>query len=124
MSPVINVITGFLSPDGVLTECSYTEHSKTAEKILTELNIPTKNPEEDIANLGWLFLQVNYAGIPSTKGNIPITDAQIKWIVENYDSLNKQQRYFISEKLKQDDDCKHNYYPSFLTDVKWSGLLF
>ena len=118
------MITGFLSPDGVLTKCGYTEHSKTAEKILCELNIPSQNPEEDIANLGWLFLQVNYAGIPSTKGNIPITDAQIKWIVENYDSLNKQQRYFISEKLKQDDERKHNYYPSFLTDVKWSGLLF
>ena len=57
-------------------------------------------------------------------GEIPLTDAQVQWIVKNYDSLNKQQHYFISEKLKADDDCKHGHYPDYLTDVKWSGLLF
>ena len=121
---VKTVLTGFLSPDGEFIACSYTEHAKVSENILKQLNKPIVNPEEDLANLGWMFLQVNFAGIPSTKGNITLTDAQVQWIVKNYDSLNKQQHYFISEKLKADDDCKHGHYPDYLTDVKWSGLLF
>ena len=119
-----DALTGFLSPDGEFIPCSYTEHSKVSENILNQLIIPIENPEEDLANLGWMFLQVNFAGIPSTNGNIPLTDAQVKWIVENYDSLNKQQHYFISEKLKNDDDHKHGHYPDYLTNVRWSGLLF
>ena len=89
-----DALTGFLSPDGEFTPCSYMEHAKVSENILKQLNKPIVNPEEDLANMGWMFLQVNFAGIPSTNGNIPLTDAQVKWIVENYDSLNKQQHTY------------------------------
>lgn len=117
-------LIGFLSPQGEFVECKYTEHSSMAETILSELRITTKNPEEEIANLGWIFLQSNFAGIPSTvDNNIPLTDAQINWIEKNYEKLNKKQKYFISEKLKKDEICKNCRFPSYLTEVNWSGLV-
>ena len=121
--PIGETLTGFVSPDGEFIQCSYTQHSAISAKILKELGKESANPEEDLANLGWLFLQVNFAGIPSTNGNIPLTDKQVDWIVKNYDSLNKQQHYFISEKLKKDDENKHHKDPSYLTEVNWSGLI-
>ena len=114
---------GFLSPEGEFWECEYTKHSIVANKILMKMNIMSSNPEEDIANLGWVLLQNNFAGIPSTNKNIPFTDAQIDWIMKNYEYLNKKQRYFISEQLKKDDLCKNNKYPSYLREVNWNGLI-
>jgi hypothetical protein len=114
---------GFLSPNGEFIECKYTEHSMVADKILKTLNIFSENPEQDIAQLGWMFFQNNFAGIPITGNNIPLTELQITWIIINYEALNKKQKYFISEKLKKDNLCKNNRYPSYLTEVNWSGLI-
>lgn len=114
---------GFVSPEGDFIMCGYTEHSKKAEEILSSLNIESVNPEGDIANLGWMFLQINYAGIPSNKEGVLLTDKQVEWILKNYDNLNHKQKYFISETLKKDEEKKKHKYPAYLTEVNWSGLI-
>lgn len=118
-------VIGFLSPDGKFIKCNQLEHSLVAMGILINLGMTEyTNPEVNLANLGWMTFQSNFAGIQAEIKPVPqLTDKQIDWIVENYDLLNKKQRYFISEKLKFDETYKKRNLPEGIDNVDFSGLI-
>ena len=122
---ISNKITGFLSPEGEFIKCNQLEHSIVAMEILINLGMTENtNPEVNLANLGWMTFQSNFAGIQAEIRPIPeLTDKQVDWIVENYDLLNKKQRYFISEKLKFDKTYKKRNLPEGIDNVSFSGLI-
>ena len=119
------MVIGFLSPCGEFISCDELQHSKIAEEILLNLKkINIINPEVELANLGWCFFQKNFAGIPADCKPYPkLTDEQIQWIISNYDSLNRKQHYFISEKLKLDETSSYRSLPDGIDNVPFTGLV-
>lgn len=116
---------GFLSPNGEFIQCAEQQHLQKANELAMQLGIQnSQNPEIELANLGWCFLQRHFAGIPAEIKPAPqFTDEQIQWILDNYDSLNRQQHYFISEKLKFDEMYKKRNLPKGIDNVPFPGLL-
>ena len=118
-------LIGFLSPDGEFIKCNECEHIAVATEILNK-NGMTKNCSADIylANMGWMLFQQSFAGIPAEVRPVPqITDKQVDWIINNYDKINRKQRYFISEKLKFDEINKKRVLPQGIDNVPFTGLI-
>lgn len=122
---VSDKILGFLSPDGVFYPCNQFEHSTIAFELLQKIDIQEcDNPEVNLANLGWMTFQSNFAGIQAEIRPIPaLTDQQVDWIIEHYEQINRKQRYFISEKLKFDQTYKKRKLPEGIDNVGYSGLI-
>ena len=118
---------GFLSPEGDFYECSQYEHIKLSEKIVKEKSLYSESTSETqtiLANNGWCFFQSNYAGIPAEINPQPkFTDEQISWIMKHHEELNQKQKYFISEKLKLDEE-DNDFLPRELTNVNYPGIIF
>ena len=117
-------LIGFLSPEGEFFKCDSEEHHLLATKLIENFEYnQTNNCQIELANNGWCFFQTNFAGIPAETSPVPkISDSQAKWIEANYDKLNRKQKYFISEKLKLDDDGCYGFLPREMKNVAYPGI--
>ena len=86
---------GFLSPEGVLTECVSWGHLSKAEEICKQLGIKTRNgveAEQYLMNKGYIVVRAqDVYGLIGYKNNedtlIYLTPEQKKWLEDNYSSM-------------------------------------
>ena len=94
---MIEMPTGWLSPNGELWKCSYYEHSATAEEICEKLNISYERrwqgEDEALYSLGWCKLAISSLGKKEywVHWERPLTDYQ---------------RYFLKKYFENSSDLK------------------
>lgn len=101
------MITGFLSPEGVLFPCDNWEHLDTAQSIVDELGVTVANrvaAEEYLQLRGWLVIRsrdvyglIGY--VDEYYNMIYLSSKQRDWLNDHYNQMTRLQRDCVDDIL-------------------------
>ena len=103
---------GILAPDGKLIPCESYDHLNIADKLVKEMEHPVNNKleaEEYLQQLGYIVVRARdvYGLIGYLDDNdqlICLTNAQKRWLEENYDNFPIEKQRSIDDLLDKVKD--------------------
>lgn len=100
---MMKTLHGFISPSGEFKECVFQGHMDLADDIAKEI-LECKdwlfNAEKVLAEYGWMVVNKYFVGIENQylgkNQRKFLTDIQVKWILDNMESLTENQKESVN----------------------------